>query len=169
MRRRGWPASAILLATSLAILPHASVQAQSEGSFVQAAAGPAEPAVLFAMSKDQLAIKARGKWVERLKRGPHSPILPTNAVEIQCSRKNMSCEELRAEAGKPRDDVSLTRRSFTITEWTPQRILARSDTDSADLMLRIYPDKQRVELSYWDTKPQHERVGPADGWAWELR
>ena len=166
MRRTAWPARTTLLASSLAILfAAAPAAAQGDAHFVPTAAG-GEPLAQFAVSKDRVAMKARGKWVEKLKRGPYSPILPTNAVEIQCAKKTMSCEELRAEAGP---DVSLTRRSFTITEWTDKRILARSDTDSADLMLRIYPPDQRVELSYWDTKPQHERTGPADGWVWELR
>jgi hypothetical protein len=166
MCRTRWPALIAMLASLFASGSASSqVPAPSESDFVRVAAAGAEAPAQFAMSKDRIAVKARGKWVEKLKRGP-SPILPTNAVEIQCSRKAMSCDELRAEAGQ---DVSLTRRSFTVTEWNDKRILARSDTDSADLMLRIYPVDQRVELSYWDTKPQHERTGPADGWVWELR
>jgi hypothetical protein len=168
LMRRSWPALVVL---ACAIAP-ALVRPARAGDYVHTGGahtgGTDGTPLRMSIAKDYSIIHARGRWVEKLKRGAGAPILPTNAVEIQCNRKGMSCEEVRAEAGKPRDDVSLTRRTFTVTEWTPQRILARSDTDSADLMLRIFPDKQSVELSYWDTKPQRERTGPADGWVWVL-
>jgi hypothetical protein len=70
------------------------------------------------------------------------------------------------QAGVP---PTLTVRSiaFKVTEWSDARLIARTDTESADLMLRIDLQRRQVDLSYWDAKPDL-KPGTAEGFAWTL-
>jgi hypothetical protein len=135
----------------------------------------ATPPLQLSLGEGGTSIYASGRWITKVRRGNGFPLAAVNSVSLRCTRGSMTCTESRAElmpvldakqAGVP---PTLTVRSiaFKVTEWSDARLIARTDTESADLMLRIDLQRRQVDLSYWDAKPDL-KPGTAEGFAWTL-
>jgi hypothetical protein len=127
---------------------------------------------------DSGALLASGRWITKIRRGNNFPLAAVNSVQLTCARDSMTCIESRAElaAANPESKIaaspphSLVVRSvpFRVTEWSDSRLIARTDTPSADLMLTVDLVHRQVELSWWDTQPG-AKPGTAEGFVWVLR
>jgi hypothetical protein len=158
---RATPTPAFLACAALmAFLPGAAL-AQAVGS----------PAFEFVATDN--AVKAVGRWAQKMERGRTFFLSPTNSAEIHCNRSGMACWESRAELvalQEPKKSQNLTVKNtqFRITEWSQSRLIARGDSADGDLMLRVDLQGRTVQLTYWDAKPD-AATGKADGFVWELR
>jgi hypothetical protein len=130
------------------------------------------PPMHLAVGESGGSLVASGRWISRIRRGNTLQLSSVNSVELHCTRGSMTCFESRAELsagqeGRPAQTLVVKSIPFKVTEWTDAQIVARTDTESGDLMLKVDLRGHVVELSYWDTKPSAK--SPADGFVWTLK
>jgi hypothetical protein len=127
---------------------------------------------LIMISRDHGQVFIFGRWSGVADTRSRILIPKTNTAYVICDRQAMTCSETLALFYSPdeidripykkHDKLIEISHKYRIIEWTSSAILARDETKSAGIDLKISLSDERVERIYRETGAEGAKTGKPD-------